>query len=202
MKQRTTTVGKRLVIKSRFLVFKYRVIKSSNMIRMSATSKIGFGGSCHWCTEAIFQSLKGVIHVSQGWIAPEDSTAEFSEAVLVEFHPDLISLENLIEIHLHTHNCTSEHSMRSKYRSAVYTFHKDQVMTAKQAIEKLQIDFGQLIITKVIPFKSFRLNNEKYLDYYYKNPDKPFCKTFIEPKLKILLSRFSKFLNNNKPEID
>lgn len=165
---------------------------------MSATNKIGLGGSCHWCTEAIFQSLKGVIHVSQGWIEPDNDSNGFSEAVIVEFDPDTISLENLIEIHLHTHSCTSEHSMRSKYRSAIYTYADDQVIAAKQAIELLQKQFEDPIITKVIPFKNFKLNNEQYLDYYYKNPDKPFCKTFIDPKLKILLNQFSSHVNEEK----
>ncbi|NIJ54581.1 peptide-methionine (S)-S-oxide reductase [Dyadobacter arcticus] len=153
--------------------------------------KIGLGGSCHWCTEAIFQSLKGVVNVSQGWIESDESLTEFSEAVVVEFDPDLISFENIIEVHLHTHSCTSEHSMRSKYRSAVYTFSEENVSSIKQAIEKFQIDFEHPIITKVMSFKSFRLNNEKYLEYYYKNPDKPFCKTYIVPKLQILLKQFS-----------
>lgn len=165
---------------------------------MFAANRIGLGGSCHWCTEAIFQSLKGVRHVSQGWIASDDNQARFSEAVMVEFDPAQMLLQTLIEIHLHTHSCTSDHSMRSKYRSAVYTFSDEQFSCANQAIDKLQADFDQRIVTKVIPFGSFKLNDEKYLDYYSKNPDKPFCKTFIEPKLKILLTRFSGQLDEDK----
>ncbi|MGX5856501.1 peptide-methionine (S)-S-oxide reductase [Dyadobacter jiangsuensis] len=165
---------------------------------MTALEKIGLGGSCHWCTEAIFQSLKGVLHVSQGWIASDDNPTRFSEAVVVEFDPVQISLETLIEIHLHTHSCTSDHSMRSKYRSAVYVFTDMQRFLASQAIEKLQADFDQSIITEVTSFGEFKLNDEKYLDYYSKNPDKPFCKTFIDPKLKILLARFSGAVDKGK----
>ncbi|KAA6432670.1 peptide methionine sulfoxide reductase [Dyadobacter flavalbus] len=165
---------------------------------MPGINKIGLGGSCHWCTEAIFQSLKGVISVNQGWISSGDHPAEFSEAVVVEYNPDLITLETLVEIHLHTHSCTAEHSMRSKYRSAVYTFADKQAISAKRAIEQLRNDFENPVITKVIRFHSFRLNSEKYLDYYYNDPDKPFCRTFIDPKLKILLNRFSDHVNDHK----
>jgi peptide-methionine (S)-S-oxide reductase len=56
---------------------------------------IGFGGSCHWCTEAIFSSLKGVIAVDQGWIAPMAVEKDYSEAVLVRFQPETIALERL-----------------------------------------------------------------------------------------------------------
>ena len=87
---------------------------------MVAVETIGFGGSCHWCTEAIFQSLIGVETVQQGWISSKPPNETLSEAVLVSFNPNQISIEILIEVHLLTHSCTSEHSMRGKYRSAVY----------------------------------------------------------------------------------
>ncbi|SDG56589.1 peptide-methionine (S)-S-oxide reductase [Dyadobacter soli] len=168
---------------------------------MSTTNKIGLGGSCHWCTEAIFQSLKGVLHVSQGWISSDDNPAIFCEAVVVEFDPARISPKALIEIHLHAHTCTSEHSMRAQYRSAVYTFNDEQLSSAKQAIERLQADFDRRIITEVVPFGMFKLNDEKYLNYYLKNPEKPFCKTFIDSKLKILLRRFSGIVVDSQSDL-
>ena len=81
-------------------------------------TKIGFGGSCHWCTEAIFQSLRGVREVLQGCIATDGD--DFSEAVIVAFDENEIALNDLVAVHLATHSCTSEHSMRRKYRSVVY----------------------------------------------------------------------------------
>ncbi|MFC0517772.1 peptide-methionine (S)-S-oxide reductase [Mucilaginibacter angelicae] len=152
--------------------------------------KIGLGGSCHWCTEAIFRSLKGVGSVEQGWIASDGENTAPSEAVIVHFDPAEINLETLISIHLHTHSCTAEHAMRSKYRSAVYTFNEEQAKVGKQAIKNLQADFEQPIITIVLPFQTFKLNEEHYLDYYYKDPSKPFCQNIVSPKLKDLLSRF------------
>ena len=76
--------------------------------------KIGFGGGCHWCTEAVFQSLIGVETVEQGYIASEDDMTSFSEAIIVHFNQEEITLKALIEIHLFTHKSTSNHSMRSK----------------------------------------------------------------------------------------
>ena len=84
--------------------------------------RIGFGGGCHWCTEAVFESIKGVQKVEQGFITPEGEEDSFSEAVIVHYDPSQIALKDLIEIHLWTHKSTSEHSMRGKYRSAVYAF--------------------------------------------------------------------------------
>lgn len=144
---------------------------------------IGFGGNCHWCTEAIFRSLIGVEKVDQGWISSKPPNDSYSEAVFFTFDPKTIRLETLIEVHLYTHICTSDHPMRGKYRSAIYYLNAVQKKQAMMAIGNLQKEFDQPIITKVIPFKAFRLNGEQYIDYYRKNPEKPFCETYISPKL-------------------
>jgi hypothetical protein len=49
--------------------------------------------------------------------------------------------------------------------------------------------------TKVLPFHSFKLNEENYLDYYHKDPARPFCRNIENPKLKELLSRFAKHIS-------
>jgi peptide-methionine (S)-S-oxide reductase len=159
--------------------------------------KIGFGGSCHWCTEAIFRSLKGVTSVDQGWIASDGENAMPSEGVIVNFDESKVDLQTLIAIHQHTHSCTSEHTMRGKYRSAIYTFEEAQTETARQTLADLQKDFHELIISKILPFVSFKLNEETYLDYYYKDPSKPFCQNIVLPKLKELISRFAGEIDPN-----
>jgi len=161
-------------------------------------NKIGFGGSCHWCTEAIFSSLKGVIEVQQGWISSDAENSSFSEAVIVEFDRRLISLQTLIAIHLYTHSCTSNHSMRLKYRSAIYTFNDMQKAIATDAVASLQDEFDKAIITQVLPFRQFQLNTEEFLNYYYSNPEKPFCENIVNPKLKLLLQQFSSAVDNDK----
>jgi peptide-methionine (S)-S-oxide reductase len=161
-------------------------------------SKIAFGGGCHWCTEAVFQSLKGVEKVAQGFVSSIDENSAFSEAVIVHFNPSLIALEILIEVHLHTHKSTSNHSMREKYRSAVYTFSEVENIEATNIINVMQDRFKNILITKVLPFESFKASPETFQNYYLKNPNKPFCKTFINPKLNLLLNQFSKHINSEK----
>ncbi|MDT0685720.1 peptide-methionine (S)-S-oxide reductase [Autumnicola psychrophila] len=161
---------------------------------MAADSKIALGGGCHWCTEAIFQALKGVEKVEQGYIASTEEHSAFSEAVIVHYDPEKIPLKRLIEIHLYTHNSTSNHSMRFKYRSAVYFYHSNQKVEAEKALMTLQANFSEKIITKVYPFAAFEPSREQIQNYYHKNPEKPFCKTYIEPKIKLLLQHFSKDL--------
>ncbi len=156
--------------------------------------KIGLGGGCHWCTEAIFQSLRGVDLVEQGWIGAADiGESTPSEAVIVHFDPTLISLEVLIGIHLHTHNATSNHTFRAKYRSAVYSFNEAQHSEAASILRQKQSLFDKPLVTGVYRFATFRRNLPQYLNYYRRDPQKLFCQTRITPKLKILMKQYEAF---------
>ena len=157
-------------------------------------TKIAFGGGCHWCTEAVFQSLKGVEKVEQGFIASTGKNSSFSEAVIVHFNTEEIALNTLIEIHLLTHKSTSNHSMREKYRSAIYVFSEAQKETSQKIINILQSNFDKKIITQILDFDTFKPSQEQFQKYYLKNPKKPFCERFINPKLKLLQEQFSKEL--------
>jgi peptide-methionine (S)-S-oxide reductase len=160
--------------------------------------RIGFGGSCHWCTEAIFLSIKGVTKVDQGWIASEGDASDFSEAIVVSYDRKSIGLKDLIAIHLATHSCTSAHSLRHKYRSAIYTFDNQQEVISKAAIEEIQPEYKEKIITTVISFKEFKLNTDEYLNYYYADPEKPFCQNIVNPKLRLLMNRFPNLVESDK----
>ncbi len=173
--------------------------KTTSMeLNLSSIHKIGFGGGCHWCTEAVFQFLKGVVKVEQGWIASKEKDNYFSEAVIVTYNATLISLEDLIEIHLYTHKSTSNHSMRMKYRSAIYYFFEEQKMKSLYKIDSLQSLFEEKIITKVLPFEMFKASREEIQNYYQKNPHKPFCEKYINPKLDLLLKKYTLFVDSKK----
>lgn len=160
--------------------------------------KIGLGGGCHWCTEAVFQSLRGVSKVEQGFVSPKGDETSFSEAIIVHYAPKVITLKDLIAIHLLTHKSTLEHSIRGKYRSAIYTFDSFSDQKSKRILFELQKDFEEKLITKVMVFGKFRASDKRFHNYYYNNPKKPFCETYIEPKLALLRNRFAKKLDDEK----
>lgn len=155
------------------------------------TVKIGFGGGCHWCTEAVFQVLIGVEKVEQGWIASTTENATFSEAVIVHYNPNKISLLTLVEVHLLTHSSMSNHSMRGKYRSAIYTFSEVQDSESLNSLINLQTKFEKEIITEVMPFEEFKASPEEIRNFYQSNPEHSFCERHINPKLELLLKKFT-----------
>jgi peptide-methionine (S)-S-oxide reductase len=80
--------------------------------------------------------------------------------------------------------------MRKKYRSAVYYFEKEQKENIEKIITKFQSGFKEKIITKAYPFMEFKPSGEEFQNYYLKNPDKPFCRRYIIPKLSYILNKF------------
>lgn len=163
--------------------------------------KIGLGGGCHWCTEGVFESIKGVIQVNQGWIASTQDNQAYSEAIEVIFDKSMISQHDIINIHLHTHASTSEHSMREKYRSAIYVYDAQQFSQAENSLLSLSEEFNNELITMVLNFSNFRSNKEAYQSYFYTSPTRPFCQTYIHPKLKVLLAKFSEHVNLEKLDL-
>jgi peptide-methionine (S)-S-oxide reductase len=156
--------------------------------------RIGFGGGCHWCTEAVFASLRGVTHVAQGFIRADAPDDAFSEAVVLTFQPEEISLGSLIEIHVRTHSSTSNHAMRRKYRSAVYAMDEAQAEAARRILTELGTGFDAPLVTRVLPFRAFRASDERFQRYAEKNAGGPFCTTYIDPKLALLRKEFCVFL--------
>ena len=154
---------------------------------------IGFGGGCHWCTEAVFAHLRGVSNVRQGFIKSKPPHDSFSEAVILSYAPEVINLRTLIEIHLRTHSSQSDHKMRGKYRSAIYVFGDRQAGLSREALHSLQPDFKDELVTQVLECIAFKDSDSRFQNYYENGPEKPFCKAYIDPKLKLLRENYADY---------
>ncbi len=159
--------------------------------------RVGLGGGCHWCTEAVFQSLRGVERVEQGFIRSTPPDDDWSEAVIVHFDPDAINLDILIEVHLRTHSSSRAHRLRGKYRSAVYVADEGQREQAQAILEGLRSGFETDPLTRALALESFRPSDPRYRNYYRNNPDGPFCQRFIDPKLALIRSEFADYADTD-----
>ena len=73
--------------------------------------------------------------------------------------------------------------MRGKYRSAIYVFDDDQRIEAEAAMSKIAAETDTEFVTAVLIHKGFNGSDERFQNYYKQGPDRPFCKTYIDPKL-------------------
>lgn len=166
-----------------------------------------FANGCFWCTEAVFQRLKGVHSVLPGYTGgarPNPSYDQVStgatghaEAIKIEFDPEVITYETLLDIFFHTHNPTTlnrqGNDVGTQYRSAIFYDTDEQKSLAEQKITELEVahEFKDPIVTEVTNLETFYPAEDYHKDYYEKNKDKPYCTFVIRPKLQKLLEKYS-----------
>jgi len=151
---------------------------------------LGFGGGCHWCTETVFSALAHVAVVKQGFIRAVPPNNSYSEAVEVTFDPARISLDALVRVHVATHASTSNHSMRGKYRSAIYALDDATQAAAKAALANAEMETGARFVTSVLRHQGFKPSDAQFQNYYASDPSRPFCRTYVDPKLAKLKRDF------------
>jgi len=161
--------------------------------------EIGFGGGCYWCTEAVFQALRDVQHVEQGFMRSSPPDDAWSEAVIVHFDPAEIDLVDLIDVHLHTHASTSPHSMRYKYRSAIYCNSPQQAREANAILSEMQDTFSEPLVTRVLSRVDFKSSESKSQNYFNKKSSNQFCERYIEPMLEKLRDEYSHLIVDSEP---
>jgi peptide-methionine (S)-S-oxide reductase len=112
--------------------------------------------------------------------------------VVVHFDAAQIDIATLVEIHLGTHSATKPFVPKGKYRTAVYSFDDAQGSTLQTAISSLGGSFEKPLTTEVLPFRDFKPSDARYQNYYATDPERPFCKTYIDPKLAYIRKNFAK----------
>jgi len=164
-------------------------------------------GGCFWCTEAIFQKLKGVMKVTSGYSGGhiENPTYEevcsgqtgHAEALQIEFNPEKIQYETLLEIFFKLHNPTTlnqqDYDKGTEYRSAIFYHNDEQKKITEQVKEKLTQEkyYKDPIVTEITAFTNFYPAEESHQNFYENNPNSPYCRIIIDPKIRKLLSEFS-----------
>jgi len=164
-----------------------------------------FGGGCFWCTEAVFQNLKGVTDVVPGYAggpgkAPTyeqvcSGTTGHAEVVQVKYDPEIVSYEDLLNVFFTVHDPTTlnrqGNDIGSQYRSIILTTDEGQKNEAVEFINNHNKDFGGKIVTEVVPLTAFYEAEEYHHDYFKKNPSAGYCQSIISPKIAKMRKKFA-----------
>lgn len=169
-------------------------------------NKATFAGGCFWCTEAIFQRLKGVDKVISGYTGGTIKNPAYreictgrtghAEAVQVYYDSNLICYNDLLEVFFATHNPTTLNQQGNdkgtQYRSAVFYSDEEQKILALDYIKLLQDKkvFKNPIVTEITAASVFYPAELEHSDYYNQNKNQLYCQLVIEPKLQKLNAFF------------
>jgi peptide-methionine (S)-S-oxide reductase len=165
-----------------------------------------FGSGCFWCTEAVFQQIKGVTRVVSGYSGgsvPNPTYAQIctgttghAEVVQVTFDPAVISYPELLEVFWRSHDPTTRdrqgYDSGPQYRSVVFTHtdrQRQQAERYKRMIDAAGV-FPQPLVTDIVPFTAFYPAEADHQNYFAANPRKPYCQAVIGPKVEKLRAVF------------
>ncbi len=156
------------------------------------------GGGCFWCTEAVFQEIKGVEKVVSGYSggnAPGHPTYRevcsgltgHAEVVQITFDANQISYEDVLVIFMTTHDPTTLNrqggDVGTQYRSVIYYHDNEQKEIAEKVLKQVAPYYSDPIVTEIAPLKIFYKAEDYHQDYYRNNTTQGFCSFVITPKL-------------------
>ncbi|MCK5239409.1 MAG: peptide-methionine (S)-S-oxide reductase MsrA [Candidatus Thorarchaeota archaeon] len=158
-----------------------------------------FGAGCFWCTEAVFQELKGVQSVVSGYSGGHvdnptykqvsTGTSGHAEVSQITFDPESISYEELLEVFFTVHDPTTlnrqGNDLGTQYRSVIFYHSEEQKEAALRS--KAEFDASDTwenpIVTEITLFGKFFRAEDYHQNYYRNNPNQGYCRYIIKPKL-------------------
>jgi methionine-S-sulfoxide reductase len=186
---------------------------SQTVTNSQANEVITVGGGCFWCTEAVFEQLKGVEKVESGYsggTVPNPTYEQVStgdtghaEVSQITFDPKVVSLKVILEVFFTVHDPTTldrqGNDVGTQYRSVIFYRNDEQKAVAKQVIKEIaaaKIWNGQ-IVTQLSPFKAFYKAEDYHQEYFKLHGKQPYCQMVIAPKVAKFRQHFRDKLKDN-----
>lgn len=182
---------------------KFSEIKEKKTIMNESNSNmdtVTFGSGCFWCTEAIFERVKGVTSVVSGYSGGTvknptyeevcEGTTGHAECTQITFDPSIISFDELLEIFWKTHDPTTlnrqGNDVGTQYRSVIFYHNIEQKQKAEYYKQKLNDEkiWDKPIVTEITRFEKFYPAENYHQEYYDKNPNQGYCVYVITPKVE------------------
>jgi peptide-methionine (S)-S-oxide reductase len=178
------------------------ILSSMNLTAQNrSTMEIAtFGSGCFWCTEAIFQQLKGVESAVSGYSGGTVKNPTYkevttgntghAEVIQVKYNPEIISFKELLEVFWQTHDPTTLNrqgaDVGTQYRSVIFYHNQEQKRLAEEY--KMKIDEANIyknpIVTEITEFEAFYIAEDYHQEYYDNNKAQPYCNFVITPKIE------------------
>jgi peptide-methionine (S)-S-oxide reductase len=169
-----------------------------------ATKELIVGGGCFWCTEAVFELLKGVSDVESGYANGHTNnptyrdicTGEtgYAEVIKITYDDSVIALDTLLDIFFTTHNPTTLNQQGAdrgtQYRSTILYECKETKDAAETSMKFAQAEYDNPIVTTIEPLERYYKAEDYHQDYYRQNQMQGYCMAVIPPKLAKLKAKF------------
>lgn len=157
------------------------------------------GGGCFWCTEAVFNDMKGVDYAVSGYSGGAKDNPTYrevcygntghAEVIQIAFDPAVLSYEDLLRVFFHVHDPTTlnkqGNDVGTQYRSVIFYHNEAQKVAAEKIIKEVSDEklWDNKIVTEVSPLTKFFIAEDYHQEYFKLNGHAPYCQFVISPKL-------------------
>ncbi|MFN1834926.1 peptide-methionine (S)-S-oxide reductase MsrA [Balneola sp. MJW-20] len=194
------------------------IILSLSSIKLSAQEteknleEATFGAGCFWCVEAIYELVEGIEHVESGYSGGHvdnpsykevtTGTTGHAEVARIQYDPEKISYEELLEVFWHTHDPTTlnrqGNDVGPQYRSVIFYHNEGQRKIAEASLKKTDASdlWEDAIVTEIQPLENYYVAENYHQNYYENNPNAGYCSYVIAPKVKKFKKEFSYLLKD------
>jgi len=171
-----------------------------------AQKELIVGGGCFWCTEAVYELLKGVSDVESGYANGHTLNPTYkdicrgdtghAEVIKITYDDSVITTDTLLDIFFAIHDPTTLNRQGAdrgtQYRSTILYTDEETKEAAQAALEAAQTDYTDPIVTIIEPLNSYYPAEGYHQDYYRQNPMQGYCMAVIPPKIEKLKAKFKK----------
>ncbi len=170
------------------------------------------GGGCFWCLEAVFQRVKGVSSITNGYAGGEVENPSYdavcngntghAEVVKIDFDPKIITLDTILQVFWAIHDPTTLNQQGAdtgtQYRSVIYYQNEQQQKLAEKSKEKIgQPLWKNTIVTDISPLSIFWPAEDYHQDYFNTHPEQAYCQIVINPKVSKLKKQFAHLMTDD-----
>lgn len=165
---------------------------------------ITLGGGCFWCTEAVFERVRGVLAVESGYCNGQSPAPSYeqvctgrtghAEVLRVRFDPAQVSLRELLEVFFAVHDPTTLNrqgaDVGTQYRSGIYFHSPAQETVAREVLAEAQSAHGGRVVTELLPERNYHRAEDYHQHYYARNPEQGYCVFVVAAKVDKFLATF------------
>ena len=170
-----------------------------------ATDTITLGGGCFWCTEAVYERVKGVLAVESGYCngPVKNPTYEqvcsgdtgHTEVVRVMFDTAQITLREVLEIFFVIHDPTTlnrqGNDAGTQYRSGIYFHDAAQQVVAREVLTEVNAHHGGRAVTELLPEQNYSRAEAYHQHYFANHPNQGYCAMVVAPKVEKFRQTFA-----------
>jgi peptide-methionine (S)-S-oxide reductase len=177
---------------------------------MPATNleRITLAGGCFWCLEAVYERVRGVHHVENGYSNGQGSkptyeavcggNTGYAEVVRIDFDPAVVSLRELLEVFFTIHDPTTLNrqgaDVGTQYRSGIYWHTEAQRQLAAELIREANDHHVGRVVTELLPETDYYTAEAYHQHYYARNPEQGYCAFVVAGKVDKFLASFKRLV--------